>query len=932
MNGIDPPHRRKVLLIGWDAADWKVIHPLMDAGKMPALRHLVETGASGNLASLDPPMSPIMWTSIATGMTADKHGVLGFTQPRPNGQGVQPVLASSRKVKALWNILMQSGLKTHVIGWWPSHPAEKLNGVSVSNFYHRVSGPVDTPSPMPPGSVYPKHLEKKLEELRIHPQELTSQHILPFVPGAESIDQTQDKRLGSVAKITAECATVQAAATWVMANEPWDFMAVYFDAIDHYCHGFMKYHPPLREGISQKLYDCYNAVVEGGYRLHDMMLARLLELAGPDTTVMICSDHGFHPDHLRPVKLPSEPAGPAAEHRHHGIVVLKGPGVKQDELIYGASLLDITPTILALYGLPVGEDMDGKPLVQALGGIRKCETIPSWEVVAGECGQYAETEQYDPWAEQAAMDQLVELGYIDPPDEDAEKAIANCLRESKYYLARTYIHTSRYDKAVELLEELFSEQPDQTRFGLRLAHVYLQLEKVEKSRRITDATLAAWEQRTIDQHHKLIDKLRQEQGEDVPEPFSLEELRQRYRPSLDLLQGSLLFAEGRDEKAMSFLQRAQKADRRLPNLHQQLGSLYLKMQRFQDAEEAWFQALEIDPDSAAAYHGLARVYLETGHFREASEAASASLGLTYHNPSCHYHLGEARFRLGDFHGAEQSWLNGVAQSPGLRAAHKRLIHLYRNHLHNPAKAVQHQDYLDTKIFDFDALKGHQSVASLPTSTAPAHPGGAFSRCFSLPDKEVITIVSGLPRSGTSMMMQMLEQGGVTLLTDEKRQADDHNPRGYFEFNAVKSLGRSDSEWLMSAKGKAVKIIAQLLEHLPVTAHYRIIFMERAMDEVIESQRHMLQKRQQADSDPADLSASYSRQLEKIQQFIKQQPNMELLRVNHGKTITQPAQAASFIKAFLDIDFNCSAAAAMVEPKLHRTRIVCKLKNPKRQGE
>jgi predicted AlkP superfamily phosphohydrolase/phosphomutase len=114
---------RKLLLIGWDAADWKVIHPLMDAGKMPVLKNLVETGASGNLASLDPPLSPIMWTSIGTGKTADKHGVLGFTQPRADGSGVQPVLSSSRKVKAIWNILMQQGLKTHVIGWWPSHPA-----------------------------------------------------------------------------------------------------------------------------------------------------------------------------------------------------------------------------------------------------------------------------------------------------------------------------------------------------------------------------------------------------------------------------------------------------------------------------------------------------------------------------------------------------------------------------------------------------------------------------------------------------------------------------------------------------------------------------------------------------------------------------------------------------------------------------------------
>jgi predicted AlkP superfamily phosphohydrolase/phosphomutase/tetratricopeptide (TPR) repeat protein len=919
---IKPAKRRKVLLIGWDAADWKVIHPLMDSGKMPALKQLVETGTSGNLASLDPPMSPIMWTSIATGMTADKHGVLGFTQPRSDGKGVQPVLASSRKVKALWNILMQSGLKTHVIGWWPSHPAEKLNGVSISNFYHRVTGPLDKPVPMPPGSVSPKRLEKTLEELRIHPQELTGQHILPFVPRAEGIDQSKDQRLSSVAKITAECGTVQAAATWVMANEPWDFMAIYFDAIDHYCHGFMKFHPPYREGIPRELYDNYNGIVEGGYRLHDMMLARLLELAGPETTVIICSDHGFHPDHLRPMKLPNEPAGPAAEHRHHGIIVMKGPGIAADELVYGASLLDITPTILSLYGLPIGEDMDGKPLIH-LQKETSPATIPSWEDVEGESGSYTEEEQSDPWAEQAAMDQLVELGYIDPPDENAEKAIASCQRESKYYLARSYIHMSQHHKAVGLLEELFAEQPDQTRFGLRLAHVYLRLDKTEKSRQVTDTTLAAWEQRTLRQHRELVKKAKEKHGDDVPEPLTLEELRQRHRPALDLLQGSLLFAEGKDKEALFFLQRAQEADRRLPDLHQQLGSLYLRMQRFQDAEEAWFQALEIDPDSAAAYHGLSRVYLKTGNFREASEAASASLGLIFHNPSAHYHLGEARFRLGDFQGAEQAWINAVNQSPGLRAAHKRLIRLYQSHLHDPVKALRHKEYLETKIVEFDELKT-QEEAPQPLANDLPVANGSFTRCFDLPQSEIITIVSGLPRSGTSMMMQMLERGGIPLLIDDKRQPDSHNPEGYYEFEQVKSLDKGDNDWLADCKGKAVKVIAQLIQYLPSSAHYRIIFMERGLDEVLESQRRMLHRSEKTDSgysNHADMAAVFSKQLEQIQGVIREQSNMELLRVSHSACISDPRQTAKNIAAFLAADFDAFSAAAAVQPELYRVQLI-----------
>ena len=158
------PLARKVLLIGWDAADWKIIHPLLDAGKMPHLEKLINKGVMGNLATLYPELSPMLWTSIATGKRAFKHGIYGFTEPDPHSGGIRPITNLSRKTKAIWNILSQTGRKCNVVGWWPSHPAEPINGVMVSNQYQRAVAPIDKPWPVRPGTVYPKRLIRNLAD------------------------------------------------------------------------------------------------------------------------------------------------------------------------------------------------------------------------------------------------------------------------------------------------------------------------------------------------------------------------------------------------------------------------------------------------------------------------------------------------------------------------------------------------------------------------------------------------------------------------------------------------------------------------------------------------------------------------------------------------------------------------------------------------
>ncbi|MEM1122604.1 MAG: alkaline phosphatase family protein, partial [Bacteroidota bacterium] len=357
---------KKVMLIGWDAADWKAINPLMDAGLMPSLEKLVNGGVMGNLATLDPPLSPMLWTSIATGKRPYKHGILGFTETDPSGAGIRPIHVTGRKVKAIWNMMMHEGLKASQVGWWPSHPAEPTNGTGLSNFYQKANKPIYDAWEMLPGTVHPPEKSDLFANLRIHPQELTAAHLMPFIPNLAKLDQTDpknQKKLGGVRSIIAETATIQSAATYIAENEEWDLLAVYFDGIDHFGHGYMKFHPPKMDNIPQKEFDMWNNIITAGYQFHDMILGRLMEIAGEDTTIMLISDHGFHPDHLRPKGLPQEPAGPAAEHSPYGIVVMNGPGIKKDERIYGSSLLDITPTLLHMFGLPVGADMDGKVLV-----------------------------------------------------------------------------------------------------------------------------------------------------------------------------------------------------------------------------------------------------------------------------------------------------------------------------------------------------------------------------------------------------------------------------------------------------------------------------------------------------------------------------------------------------------------------------------------
>ena len=428
--------KNKLLLIGWDAADWKIIGPLIAKGQMPALKSLIDKGVYGNLSTMNPPYSPMLWTSVATGKTPDKHGVLGFIEVLPEMEGVRPVTSNSRKVRALWNILHHNKLKSNLVGWWPSYPAEPIDGVVISNKFQKVSSNPDKEVPMDEGVIHPSDLKDEFKDLRMFPWEITKEHVLPMIPKAAKIDQEKDNGVRAFSKVTAENVSVHNAVTKLLRTTDWDFTAVYYDLIDHFCHAFMKYHPPKLDGIDQDKYDIYNDAINSAYRFQDMMLERKLQLIDDDTTVIVMSDHGYESGAKRIIDMPDVQAAPALEHRQFGMFVACGPGIKKNEKIFGLGLVDIAPTILNHFGLPIGEDMDGKVISDMYQAPTKPKYIDSWESVKGDFGELDKSTDVSALDDKETMAQLIELGYVDKPDEKIENAVHKTNCDLKHNLQR----------------------------------------------------------------------------------------------------------------------------------------------------------------------------------------------------------------------------------------------------------------------------------------------------------------------------------------------------------------------------------------------------------------------------------------------------------------------------------------------------------------
>jgi len=654
------PPAKRVLLIGWDAADWVFLTPLLDAGKMPNLQRLIDGGTSGRIATLQPILSPILWTSIATGKRGDKHRILSFVEPTPDGRAIRPVSSYSRRTKALWNILSQMGRRSVVVNWFASHPAEPINGSIVTN---RFSQSVLASPTVEDSAFHPRDLSEVMAKLRVTANLLTPSQLLPFF--LEQLPNDDDIRLQKIAQLVAQTASVHNAATYLAEAEDWDFLAVYYDMIDHVGHDFAQYEAPRMEHVSEEDFKIYRHVLESTYCYHDLMLGRWLELIDDETVVIILSDHGFYHGEGRPLaeraRLSGErPAGvhtnPLVWHRLHGVFVAHGPGIKKDALVHSASLLDIAPTILTLLGEAVPNDFEGKPLTTIFENSVEVRTSQSLEAAHPDDGVHrgAAEEEKDPWAAQQAVAQLAELGYIESPESGIGKQVASAIESHDSHLAQIYFATGRFTEALNLLQKLAKENAEPS-YPARQAMCLISLRRIDEADAIVKNVLAA------NPHYGLA----------------------------KMLSGQIAVILGRTAEAETTFNELQEAEADMPALHSQLGRISLHQRRWKDAADFFRRALEADPDLPEAHDGLGVALRHMGDFEEAVHEHMRAVSLLHDRAQSHINLGISLVRARQIDWAIRAFTVATELAPNQPYPHRCLARIYRQVRPDREKARHH---------------------------------------------------------------------------------------------------------------------------------------------------------------------------------------------------------------------------------------------------
>jgi tetratricopeptide (TPR) repeat protein len=481
-------------------------------------------------------------------------------------------------------------------------------------------------------------------ELRVHPAEVEAPPIQQLIPRAAELDQKDPRvrrRLIFLARQLAEVISIHAVATELLEKQTWDFGAIYYECIDQVGHEFMPFHPPRLPEISERDFEVYGEVMTGIYRFHDLMLGRLVELAGPDAHVMLVSDHGFESGARRPRR----PVEPAKWHRPQGIFVLKGPGIRGDERVEAATLLDVAPTVLTLLGLAIGEDMSGKPLVSAFEQAPRIQRIESWEKQRGEDGRLPMgPDEEDPAAAQALLQQFIALGYIDAPANDTLRLIELAEAESDFNVAVSLCEVGRLSEGREMLAKLIARKPDepQPRYWMAFGQASLSAHEPEDAARALDA----------------LERIEP----DAPQTIAM--------------RGVLAWLRGDMKAGAEAFHEAERLAPNDPIAQTYLGRLYLRQRKWPEAERAFKRALDIDPDLPDAHYGLSVALPRQNFVEQGIDHALLAVGLRHEFPEAHFQLGALLSRMGWYERAVQAFEISLRMRPGFVLAHRYLSRIY----------------------------------------------------------------------------------------------------------------------------------------------------------------------------------------------------------------------------------------------------------------
>jgi len=377
----DAKNTRKVILIGIDAATWDVLIPMADAGQLPNTRRLMDNGSYGALGSMQPTLSPIIWTSIATGKVKEKHGIGDFLTPQTETGERAPYTSNMRRSKALWNILGDFSKTSGIVGWWVTWPAERINGYMVSSYMSLGQNTIKgTLARDVPRQTFPEVFFEQIEGFitladRNYPGNF--RRIFGDVPES-GLSESVRAAIADTSWVLRSDDMYTRIGLHILKEKKPDFLAVFIGGIDVVGHRFWKYREPdaFTAPVDPSEAAVMKDVIANYYRYVDGVLGEYLSEIDEDTTIILVSDHGMHAQPKTAfLKSGAEVSG-GHDDAPDGIIIAYGKGIRKNHmlrgpsgaqsLIYGgqvtADIYDVVPTILYLMGLPSASDMDGEVL------------------------------------------------------------------------------------------------------------------------------------------------------------------------------------------------------------------------------------------------------------------------------------------------------------------------------------------------------------------------------------------------------------------------------------------------------------------------------------------------------------------------------------------------------------------------------------------
>jgi len=562
---------RRLIIVGVDGGDWLNLRPLIDAGKLPNFAKLVHDGASGPLRSEEPMLSPLLWTTMATGRLPEQHGVLNFTAVDKKTGARTPVSRHDRKVDAFWNMLGDYEHTVDVIGWLATDPAETINGVMVTDkFGYLAYVPEDTgnTAQSEDGSVYPATRRSEFEALVTHADAVKDDELSRFVHlSKEEMSKHRtstdpNDAVNNLLHLYASTMTYEKIATYLLDKDRPEVLAVYFEWVDAVSHLFMLHTPPRPADVPESEFNNYKDAVEQAYVVQDEVLGEIMKRVDDRTVLMVISDHGFKSGPARLKNRPEIWAGNAALwHRPEGIVAFYGAGVKKGAAIEGASIRDVAPTVLALMGLPRADDMAGLAITSAFEDeVAKgfsTEHVPTLDKKREDTAANTAS-----GASEETMKKLEALGYLTPDNPDA-----------LHNLGQRYQHKGEFQKAIESYKKAIAMRPTFYNAYNNLATCYGELKMYPEA---------------IDALEKCI-KLKPD------DYYAMSNL------------AVIMMHTNQPDQALRFAKQAVDTEPAYVNGHVTYGAMLAMSKRYDEAEKEFNEALRLDPTNASARENLKRV-------------------------------------------------------------------------------------------------------------------------------------------------------------------------------------------------------------------------------------------------------------------------------------------------------------------------------------